>query len=281
MRIPRFLLACCVGVGVLAALPASSQAVVTHYYLALGDSLSVGHQPSGDTNQGYADDLFTTLHGRDHSLVLKKLGCSGETTGSMINGGVCADGATRYPVTGTQLGDALAFIAANKPNIKYLTLDIGANDVDGCTPGGSINVACLLAGTNTIAQNLNTILAALKSADGGLPKSVGMAYYDPFLQFWLGGTQGQLVATASVSLLAGINLVESTEYTAYGFAVADAFTAFKTLNFTPFVNTPPYGKIPVNVATICNWTWMCSVQNIHPNATGYQKIAGAFLARLN
>src|SRR5581483_12142525 len=144
----------------------------------------------------------------------------------------------------------------------------------------SINAACIAAGEKTIAQNLNTILSALKAADkGGFAQKVGMAYYDPFLQYWLTGTTGQAVATASVTALAGINLTESSEYAAYGFKVADVFTQYKTAKFTPLVNTPPYGKIPTNVATICTWTYMCSVQNIHPNPTGYQQIANAFLKR--
>ena len=51
------------------------------YYLALGDSLSIGVQPSpnGDiaTNQGYADDLFIGMRTRIPGLRLAKLGCSG------------------------------------------------------------------------------------------------------------------------------------------------------------------------------------------------------------
>ena len=53
------------------------------YYLALGDSLAIGVQPSasGDvaTNQGYADDLYAVLRTRISGLTLAKLGCGGET----------------------------------------------------------------------------------------------------------------------------------------------------------------------------------------------------------
>jgi len=278
MRFSRLILAGALMAAAAAAIPmTASQAATTHYYVSLGDSLSVGYQPGlGDTTQGFSEDVFNALHAKDPSLVLVKLGCSGETTTTFINGGKCTDG--RY-TTGSQLGDAVAFLSANKANVKYLTIDIGANDVDGCAPGGSIDTVCIAQGEKTIAANLNTILSALKKADGGLPRSAGMAYYDPFLQYWLTGTTGQAVATASVTALAGINLTESSEYSAYGFKVADVFTRYKTAKFLPYVNTPPYGKIPTNVATICNWTYMCSVQNIHPNPTGYQQIADAFMVR--
>src|SRR5690242_10885768 len=68
------------------------------YYLALGDSLAQGIQPSPTgntaTDQGYADDLFAAYSTRVPGLSLLKLGCPGETTSTMIHGGVCnyADG---------------------------------------------------------------------------------------------------------------------------------------------------------------------------------------------
>jgi len=48
----------------------------------------------------------------------------------------------------------------------------------------------------------------------------------------------------------------------------------------PFVNAPPYGSIPLNVSTICQLTYMCTLQDIHPKPTGYATIAQAFQARL-
>ncbi|MDP9116833.1 MAG: SGNH/GDSL hydrolase family protein [Actinomycetota bacterium] len=276
MRIKAVLAAAGLVVGSLIAIPATSTATATDttpYYLALGDSLSVGYQPgpvvAGDTNQGYSDDLYATLLATHPGLQLKKLGCSGETTASMINGGVCNDG--RYAPFGSQLAAAVNFVQTH--NVTYVTLDIGANDVDRCTPGGSINAACLVTGIATITQNLNTILSTLKTADGGRPISAGMTYYDPFLQYWLTGTQGQVIATASVGLLAAINTAEVAEYTLYGFRTADVFGAFDTLDFLPTLPT----LLPANVATICRLTWECTPYvNIHANAAGYRVIAGAF-----
>jgi len=169
----------------------------THYYVALGDSLSRGYMPGvGDTDQGYADDLYTTLHARDASLQLVKLGCSGETTATMINGGKCTD---RYPVGSSQLDVAEQFLRDHAGQVSYLTLDIGANDVDGCASGGSIDAVCVTQGIASITQNLTTILSGLTAADAHAPRSVGMAYYDPFLQAWLTGNTGKVVAVGSVA----------------------------------------------------------------------------------
>src|SRR5690242_9444649 len=141
---------------VLAA-PGAAVASTTTFYLSLGDSLARGYMPGpGDTDQGYADDLFAQLRVTHPTLQLVKLGCSGETTGTMINGGRCTD---RYPVGSSQLDAAVAFLKAHQGAVKYLTLDIGANDVDNCAPNGSIDLPCVANGVATIAQNQQTILA--------------------------------------------------------------------------------------------------------------------------
>jgi lysophospholipase L1-like esterase len=262
----------------VAIAPGASADATPHYYVALGDSLARGYMPGpGDTDQGYADDLFATLHAKDPSLVLVKLGCSGETTTSMIDGGKCTD---RYPVGTSQLGVAEQFLRDHAGAVRYLTLDIGANDVAGCAAGGSIDAVCVTQGVVTIIKNLQTILDGLVAADGKLPKSVGMTYYDPFLASWLTGTQGKVVAVASVALLAAVNAAESLLYVGHGFKIADVGTAFHSIDFLTQRSVPGYGTLPNNVAYICQYTYMCSQQNIHANVAGYQLIANVFAKQL-
>jgi len=255
-----------------------STAVTPHYYVALGDSLSRGYMPGpGDTDQGYADVLYARLKLKDPSLQLVKLGCSGETTTTMIDGGKCTD---RYPVGTSQLQVAEQFLRDHLGQVTHLTLDIGANDVAGCAAGGSIDYACVAQGTTSIASNLQTILDRITAADGKLPKSAGMSYYDPFLANWLTGTSGQVVATASVTLLVTINAIETLEYGEHGFRTADVQTAFHTADFGHKRFVAGYGVLPANVADICQFTYMCSQQNIHPTVQGYRIIADAFAARI-
>ncbi|MFL6158702.1 MAG: SGNH/GDSL hydrolase family protein [Marmoricola sp.] len=276
MRSPRILLTLAATLAAAAALVPMSTSVADtpHYYVSLGDSLSQGYQAGiGDTDQGYTDLLYARLKAKDPSLQLVKLGCSGETTTTMIDGGRCLD---RYPAGSSQLDDAAQYLNAHRGQVTALTLDIGANDVAGCAEGGSIDFACVTQGTTKIGTNLQTILDRLTAADAKLPVSVGMNYYDPFLAYWLTGAQGQVLATASVSLLVAINTVETTEYLAHGFKVADAMTAFHTLDFANKRVVAPYGKLPRNVADICEFTSMCSLNNIHPTPQGYQILADAF-----
>lgn len=278
MRLLRLLVSCCVLLTATVLVAAPATAEEPHYYVALGDSLSRGYMPGpGDTDQGYVDDLYTTLHAEDPSLQLVKLGCSGETTGTMIDGGKCTD---RYPVGSSQLAAAEAFLTAHRGAVTHLTIDIGANDVAGCAEGGSIDPACLTKGVVTIATNLQTILQRLTAAGHRTPLSIAMNYYDPFLQNYLGHAKGKAIAVASVGLLATVNTAESALYNLYGFRVADVARAYRTYDFLNQETVPGFGKLPRNVATICKLTYMCSDVNIHANVEGYRVIADAFRARL-
>ena len=149
------------------------------YYLALGDSLAIGIQPSlhGDvpTNQGYTDDLYRVFRAHIPGLRFVKLGCSGETTTTMLQGGSCS-----YS-TGSQLAQAVAFIETHR--VSFITLDIGANDIDHCISISGIDAGCVQVASATLATNLPKILAALRAAGGSTP-IVAMNYYDPFLAAW-------------------------------------------------------------------------------------------------
>src|ERR1700761_9355804 len=73
--------------------PAAGAGPAVRYYLALGDSLAQGVQPNAAgksvvTDDGYADVLWRHYHAAMPDLRLAKLGCPGETTATMRNGGI-------------------------------------------------------------------------------------------------------------------------------------------------------------------------------------------------
>lgn len=47
--------------------------------------------------------------------------------------------------------------------------------------------------------------------------------------------------------------------------VADVQTAFSTTDSTDTATLPGVGAVPLNVAQICEWTWMCAPSPIGPN----------------
>ncbi|WP_327065535.1 SGNH/GDSL hydrolase family protein [Kitasatospora sp. NBC_01302] len=268
------------GLGVPPASAATAPA--TRYYLALGDSLAAGYQslPGGgsEVGHGYAQDLATALGRRaardGHPFSFTDLGCPGETSGSMINGGCDYP----HPYTQPQLGAATAFLAAHRHDDVVVTLDIGANDVDGCATAESLDAACAAKGVATAGRDLGTILARLRVAAGPHTRIVGMNLYDPFLAAWLTGTQGKVLASVSVPVADALNGTLDLVDALHGVPTADVAKAFSTNSFLPLV--PLDGqRVPLNVARIMGWTNMAR-EDIHANDTGYQVIADAFQARL-
>jgi lysophospholipase L1-like esterase len=250
------------------------------YYLSLGDSLAAGVQPIGDpanlyrTDQGYADQLFAMAREWHPNLELVKLGCPGETTGTMIDGGICA-----YD-HGSQLDEAVNFLHAHGKYVAFVSIDIGFNDFP-CQTG----LECLPPGAATIGRNLPTILGALREAAGPETPIVGATIYDPFLAYWLTGPEGQALAQLSVSAaIVPLNRMLTGIYGQAGMPVADVEGAFSTTDFTTLVPLPPLGNVPLNVVRLCQWTWVCAPAPLgpdnHANALGYHAMAEAFAAVL-
>lgn len=271
------------GAPALAAHRAAASTTST-YYLSLGDSLAQGVQPNSsgvsvETNQGYPNQLFAALRTANPSLKLVKLGCPGETTGTMINGGICT-----YP-TGSQLSQAAAFLAGHKGKVQLVTIDIGANDLNPCLSLPTLNqiVVCLEGVFPQIQANLTSIMNTLTTASGsGPPPMIGMNYYDPELANWLkGDAASKALAKASIALAQAFGSLLGGVYTSFGAKVADVFTAFHTSAFGARVTLPEFGKVPKDVAYICTYTWECAAPpvgpNIHANVLGYGVIANTFL----
>ena len=84
----------------------------------------------------------------------------------MIHGGLCHN----Y-TTGNQLGDAEAFLASHAGAVKFVTIDIGGDDVDGCAPNGVINGTCLQNGLHAVATNMQTILGGCEQLAATFPSS--------------------------------------------------------------------------------------------------------------
>ena len=223
------------------------------------------------------NDLGTYAHQGLPGLQVVNLGCAGETSTTMIKGGHCA---SQYS-TGTQLGDAEAFLQAHPGQVSFVTIDIGADDVLGCAPGGIINESCFENGLANVEQNLPTILAGLRAAGGSVP-IVGIEFYDPFLEFWLNGASGQEAAQESVTLVGQFNGALASAYAQYGVTPANVAPTFDTSDFA-LTGSWDGTTVPANVGIICNWTNMCTSggKDVHTNNTGYAELASTFEAALS
>lgn len=256
----------------LVAFPASSGGASPKIYLSLGDSLAAGYlspeQPYSD--QGYADQLLALEKQTGRSLALKKLGCPGETTTTMIQGGICT-----Y-AKGSQLKQAVAYLKKYGKRIAFVTIDIGANDMLPCLP---TNISCTSKALNTIETNFPRIIRQLRAAAGPTIKLqiVSMTYYAPGLALWLTGAAGQAQATGYVNqFIAPLNEILKSLYRGLKVKTADVAAAFSLTDFTTMTTVPGIGTVPINVAKTCSLTSMCTRQDIHPTVEGYAVIAQAF-----
>ena len=265
-----------------APVAAHARAVEETYYLALGDSLSQGVQPdaagvSEPTRDGYPDQVYAALRRNHPELQLVKLGCPGETTATMIHGGIC-----RYHA-GSQLAAAVAFLHAHGGRVLLVTIDIGANDPEHCgdQPGLKQLASCFGTGVPAAVTNLTAIMTSLKAAAGPGVRLAGMNYYLPALAEWRNGRSGQAVAWLAEKLAAIYNDSLDRVYAKSGARVANVFGAFDSANFADKGATPGSGDVPRNVALLCQWTWECAAPprgpNQHANQAGYQVIARTFL----
>ena len=111
-----------------------------------------------------------------------------------------------------------------------------------------------------------------------------MTYYDPFLGYWGLVPGGRALARASQKAWAVFNDGLETAYRNSNAAVADVAKTFRIADFTDTRVVAGRGRLPVNVALTCEWTWFCSTEfagDPHANATGYKKIARTFERKLN
>lgn len=260
--------------------PVRSAAPASSYYLSLGDSLAAGWQPTPAhprgqvTSQGYANDLWRAEQAHHRDLQLVKLGCPGETTGTMLHGGIC------HYAQGSQEAAAVAFIEAHRRAMAFVTVDIGANDVDGCAPNATVNLKCVETGLHAIQTQLPQIMAPLRKAGGPGLRIVGMNLYDPFLAYYLLGPSGRSVATLSVKLLGSVDNLLAAGFASVGAPTANVTQAFDSDDLTGTTSLAGHGTVPVAVARLCTLTWMCVGApygpNIHANDRGYRLIAQTF-----
>jgi lysophospholipase L1-like esterase len=245
------------------------------YYLSLGDSLATGVQPIGRadwqfrTDDGYADQLAAIARDRLPNLRAVKLGYPGESTKTMIEGGL-----TEYR-HGSQLAEAVSFLRGHRGSVAFVTLDIGFNDLE------EHSFEALPGAMASIGRNLPRILGELKEAAGPGTPIVGMTIYDAYLPAWLQGPLGREIAARSVwEAVVPLNAHFREIYRAAGLATADVERAFSTTDFETEREVDGLGAVPINVARVCEWTWAATPPplgpDFHANADGYGTIAEAF-----
>jgi lysophospholipase L1-like esterase len=288
LRLPALV---ALALSVTLTLPAVGQAATKHHkkhkqakqqqiYVSLGDSYSVGYQPTsptagGSTVDGYANQLLPLARKKGYHFKLVNFGCAGATTQSLLQTPGCEpqNRAIDAPVyTKTQADAAVAYIKAHRKQIGLITVSISGNDVTACAKAADA-VSCVGAATGAIKSNVSELAKRLRAAAGPRVRIVGTTYPDVILGDWVLGNP----ALAQVSVVAFQQLINPALKDSYAAGKADFVdVTAATGAYTPLDQTtdlPPYGTVPVAVAKVCELTYFCEWSNIHARTPGYGVIA--------
>jgi hypothetical protein len=144
-------------------------------------------------------------------------------------------------------------------------------------------VPCVTAAVASIKTNVTSLLRQLRDAAGPSTRIVGTTYPDVILGDYL-SPDPNARKTAALSVTAFKSLINPTLKAAYEAAggqfvdVTAATGAYGPL--TEKTDLPPYGSIPVPVAKVCELTFYCQFQDIHPRTEGYTVISDLVVGTL-
>ena len=239
------------------------------YYLALGDSIAYGQQPTkppgtpASAFPGYVNVFAARLKRLSPELKVVNYGCSGESTATFVAGGCPAFDAgfkLHDEFHGTQLTAAESFLRAHDGEVSPITLTLWGNDwlrflFDECDG----DLSCVNAqGPRLIASigaRLKSILKRLRTAAPDATIIVTGAWNpDP--------QQLRELAPVYRSLNASIERAAS----ASGARVANARLVFN-----------PPGTVERQQARLCKLTFICTQGDVHPTDAGYRALASAFM----
>jgi lysophospholipase L1-like esterase len=202
-------------------------------YLALGDSIPFGYDPTVPVNlnnyHGYPEFVSAAIHWK-----VANASCFGETSGSFLSATAPDFGCREwkqagYPLfisySGTQMDYAVNYLT-NNPNPEFVTINIGGNDLALLEVNCNFDFTCELAGLPavlaTYGQNMLTIFTNLRVQAKYQGPIVLLTYYafnyaDP----------------VQVGAFTELNGIASGIATSFGAKIADGFTAF-LVAATPF-----------------------------------------------
>jgi len=241
-------------------------------YLALGDSVPFGYITQAGFEYGNPTNFvgFPERVGALRNLEVVNASCPGQTSSSLIDQSASDNGCTGFraiaPLHVTYQGSQLAFATQwlrGHLDARAVSLLVGANDAfilqKQCA--AAVNPPlCVVQGlpalTHTIATNLDTIYAALRST-GYEGHIVAVTYYA------LDYSDLQAVALAGV-----LNKVITDSAHAHGALVADAFATFQAATATQFAKGSSCRAGLLNAAP--QNQFLCDV---HPSQSGQALLA--------
>lgn len=239
-------------------------------YLALGDSIAFGYNPTVPVDlknyHGYPEFVSNGVHQK-----VANASCVGETSGSFLLPGQPDLGCSQWkqsgapmwvPYTGTQIDYAVNYLR-NNPNPKLVTINIGGNDLGLLQLQCAMDLNCELTRLPGVlaayGNNLFTILFRLRHEAGYKGPIVLLTYY---------AFDYRPSSAPETAAFIALNGIASGVASAFGAKVADGFGAF-------LVASLPSGGDPCAAGLLVPLTGgNCDV---HPSLAGQKVLANAVL----
>ena len=236
------------------------------YYLALGDSVAYGFQPSASKgtppsafDTGYVDVFAARLRALAPKIRVVNYSCPGESTRTFIAGGCSGRHDVKGlhdPYKGAQLKAAVAFLRAHPGEVSPITLTLWGNDLGETIDACKGKFACVQTrAPRTITSGLTSILRQLRAA-APKAKIIVTGTWNPEV--------GNFKQTDPLYRSIGTTIARTAKTVNAGFA--DTFPTFN-----------PQGNPAREKERICALTFACSKfkGDPHPTDAGYRAIAAA------
>jgi lysophospholipase L1-like esterase len=249
----------------LGALVLGSHPGPKSYYLALGDSIAYGMQPSTAAlppakAHGYVDLLAARLRKLAPKIQVVNYGCPGESTKTFAAGGCpwLAEGRKLHaPFRSNQLAAALAFIRAHPGQVNPITVTLGGNDINDVADACKGNLKCIKARVPAAIRQFSTRLS-------GIIEPIRSA-----------APQAEIVLTGLYNFNADDLRQTDPIFRSLNGAIASVARRHGAHYANLFAAFNPHGSAARERARICAFTFICREEDPHPTDAGYRAIADA------
>jgi lysophospholipase L1-like esterase len=230
------------------------------YYLALGDSMAYGFQPTKANatrpsafDTGYVDVFAARLRKLSPKIQVVNYGCPGESSVTFARGGcpTLREGVKLHdPFRGSQLKGAVSFLRAHPGQVSPITLTLWGAELAPLSAKGRRAPAAIASFAPRFAAILRQLRAAAPNAEiivtgAWNPEANGLAQTTPL-------------------------------YRSVDSAIRRAATGSRARVANMFATFNGSGSVQAQKARLCRLTFACR-NDPHPTDAGYRAMANAFL----
>lgn len=232
------------------------------YYLALGDSMAYGFQPTKTNappsafNTGYVDRFVARLRKLSAKIKVVNYGCPGESTVTFARGGcdwLKQGGKLHDAFRGSQLNAAKAFLRAHPGKVSPITVTLWGSDLPLPLSQNAKRAPGAIA---SFASRFSAILRQLRAT----------------------APTAEIIVTGAWNFEADRLAQSEPLYRSLDAAIKRAATASRARVANMFAALNGTGNVKSQQARLCRLTFICSKGDPHPTNAGYRAMADAFMA---